>query len=245
MVWPAHTPYLNPIENVWRLLKYRVGKRCPRTDAEVRQFVEEEWEKLAVEDFEKYIKTCLRGAVPESVGFLGGERRRFNVAMSRAKAGRIVIATKEFAKRKGMEESVWQALIDQHMQRRWVINDSIVGQLPDEPTIKSHLQQRLLEVQKSLSVPGRTAPVAGPSSGRPTAKEAHRRNTRKLERDCFMEATGADAATADSYLAEWEHYHEAINAFFQTHGDGEEAEDVETAEDAGAVKAMQRLLLTK
>ena len=57
MKWPANSPDLNPIENVWRLLKYRIGKRFPRTDAEVRQFLEEEWAKLTVDDFVHYIRS--------------------------------------------------------------------------------------------------------------------------------------------------------------------------------------------
>ena len=55
MRWPANSPDLNPIENVWRLLKYRVGKRFPKTEVEVRQYIEEEWEKLELKDFKKYI----------------------------------------------------------------------------------------------------------------------------------------------------------------------------------------------
>ena len=57
MVWPAHSPDLNPIENVWRLLKYRIGKRFPKTDAEVRQYLLEEWDKMEVQDFMKYIES--------------------------------------------------------------------------------------------------------------------------------------------------------------------------------------------
>jgi Transposase and inactivated derivatives len=57
MIWPAHSPDLNPIENVWRLLKYRIGKRFPKTDAEVRQYLVEEWDKLELQDFIKYIES--------------------------------------------------------------------------------------------------------------------------------------------------------------------------------------------
>ena len=36
MTWPANSLDLNPIENVWRLLKYRIGKRFPKTAEQVR-----------------------------------------------------------------------------------------------------------------------------------------------------------------------------------------------------------------
>ena len=39
------------------MLKYRIQKRFPKTDVEVRQYLQEEWEKIAVEDYKKYIKS--------------------------------------------------------------------------------------------------------------------------------------------------------------------------------------------
>lgn len=56
MDWPANSPDLNPIENVWRLIKYRVSRRFPLTEGDVRRYVQEEWDKLTVGDFIKYIR---------------------------------------------------------------------------------------------------------------------------------------------------------------------------------------------
>ncbi|KAF2191444.1 hypothetical protein K469DRAFT_720455, partial [Zopfia rhizophila CBS 207.26] len=55
--WPSRSPDLNPIENVWRLLKARIGRRFLNTDVEVRQYLLEEWDKLDLDDFRKYVES--------------------------------------------------------------------------------------------------------------------------------------------------------------------------------------------
>jgi hypothetical protein len=37
------------------MLKWRLSKRFLKTHAEVRQYLQEKWEKIRVEDFGKYI----------------------------------------------------------------------------------------------------------------------------------------------------------------------------------------------
>lgn len=44
--WPARSPDLSPIENIWNLLKRQVYKRSPRTLFELENFILEEWDRL-------------------------------------------------------------------------------------------------------------------------------------------------------------------------------------------------------
>jgi transposase len=44
--WPSNSPDINPIENMWSILKRRVEKRKPSNIDELDQFLHEEWEKV-------------------------------------------------------------------------------------------------------------------------------------------------------------------------------------------------------
>lgn len=44
--WPACSPDLSPIENVWRILKRKMRQRRPRTVAHLKRCLQEEWDKL-------------------------------------------------------------------------------------------------------------------------------------------------------------------------------------------------------
>jgi transposase len=49
MEWPPCSPDLNPIENVWAIIKYKTEKRLPKNLAEVERIMEEEWNSIPAE----------------------------------------------------------------------------------------------------------------------------------------------------------------------------------------------------
>ncbi len=59
--WPPNSPELNPIENLWALLKRRIRSRSPppKTLADLRIALEEEWANLAAhpEDWRFFIES--------------------------------------------------------------------------------------------------------------------------------------------------------------------------------------------
>ena len=62
MCCPANSPDLNPIENVWALLKFRMNKSLPRplTNEEMVDAINEEWEILQPEDYQAAIDSMHR-----------------------------------------------------------------------------------------------------------------------------------------------------------------------------------------
>ena len=55
--WPANSPDLNPIENVWSILKRRIEQHRPRTREEVKAAVQIEWNRLTREDVKKCVQS--------------------------------------------------------------------------------------------------------------------------------------------------------------------------------------------
>lgn len=56
--WPASSPDLNPIENIWSILKRRLHDRRPRPrgKAAITEAVLEEWDLITEEDIDKCIR---------------------------------------------------------------------------------------------------------------------------------------------------------------------------------------------
>ena len=46
MDWPSNSPDLNPIENLWAIVKGNVEKRMPKNINELEQFMVEEWRSI-------------------------------------------------------------------------------------------------------------------------------------------------------------------------------------------------------
>lgn len=63
--WPAASPDLNPMENVWSMLQTRVAQRDPQTMRELKNCITEEWENL-----ENEVVSILAESMPNRVSML-------------------------------------------------------------------------------------------------------------------------------------------------------------------------------
>ena len=54
---PAQSPDMNPIENLWHVPKVKVGKRKPKNLKELKEYVEEGWNKIDVDVSKKLVKS--------------------------------------------------------------------------------------------------------------------------------------------------------------------------------------------
>jgi transposase len=55
--WPAQSPDMNPIENLWGLIKAKIGEKCPRNINELKQVILEEWNNIGPKMCQKYAES--------------------------------------------------------------------------------------------------------------------------------------------------------------------------------------------
>ena len=58
--WLTNSPDLNPIENIWYIMKNNVEKRMPKNVDELKRFIVEEWDKIPQEVVKNIIMSMKR-----------------------------------------------------------------------------------------------------------------------------------------------------------------------------------------
>jgi len=74
--WPASSPDLNPIENLWSILKERIARHLPRpsTHEAMKEAILEEWDHISEQELERIVDS-LPNRIQQVIENHGGHTR--------------------------------------------------------------------------------------------------------------------------------------------------------------------------
>ncbi|GBL83170.1 hypothetical protein AVEN_165375-1 [Araneus ventricosus] len=55
--WPAASPDLSPIENIWRILKRNMAQRRPRNIQQLQDYLRQEWDKISTDTLSRLVSS--------------------------------------------------------------------------------------------------------------------------------------------------------------------------------------------